>query len=74
MNNSEYYNKLLAFIKGLPADTVIEIVKISENPEKFIQTVKTIIDNRAVEVEFSNDYKFIKRLEEVNYEKYIKRS
>lgn len=70
MSSDDYYNRLLAYIKKLPANTVVEIAKISDNPEKFIKTVKTIIDNRAIEVEFSNDYKFIKRLEDVNYDNY----
>lgn len=68
--DNEYYQKVLKFIKELTPGTTVEISKIATDTLKFEQTVKQIIDKRAIEVEFSNDYKFIKRLEDLDYGRY----
>lgn len=60
-------------LKGLAPNTIIEVDK-TKNPEAFTEAVKQIIDLRLINVEFTNDYKKIKRLEEIDYERYIKRS
>lgn len=38
-----------------------------KNPEYFIEQVKNLIDKGYIEYEFSNDYKFVKRLNMCNF-------
>lgn len=71
-SNSEYFNSVLEYVVKLKPDSRILIKSISNNPEQFTKTVMQIIDLRLVEVEFSNDYDYIIRRENVNYEKYKK--
>lgn len=72
-NLNAYEQRLLSYIKGLKADSKVKISTISTDPELFTQTVKKFIDQRLAEVEFSNDYLYIIKKEEVNYERFIKR-
>lgn len=72
-NLNDYEQKLLAYIQKLTPDVRVKISEISTNPQTLIDAVKHIIDLRLTEVEFTADYQYIIKREEVNYEKYAKR-
>jgi len=69
---NDYSRNILEYIKNLSPNIKVDINTISKNPESFVNAVKRIIDLRLVEVEFSNDFKYIIRKEDVDYEKYRK--
>ncbi len=70
--STDYREMVCKYLKGLAPDTMVEVAK-TKNPEAFTEAVKQIIDLRLIDVEFTNDYKKVKRLEDINYERYIKR-
>lgn len=63
----EYIDKVLAYLLDkIQPGTNKEIDSIAEVPEKFIKTVKHLLDEKylkSIEFEFSADYKYIKRME-----------
>lgn len=63
----DYINNVYRYLKSLQPYTKVKISEISKNPEAFTEAVKFIIDLRMVSIEFSNDYKYITKKEEVNY-------
>ena len=66
MTDFQYIDSVAKFLLGLEPGTTVNISK-TKNPQKFTDAVKTIIDLRVVEVEFSNDDTRVKRLEDVDY-------
>jgi len=71
-SHSEYFTSVLEYVRKLKPDAKVLITSVSKDPELFTKTVMQIIDLRLVEVEFTNDYSYIIRKEDVNYEKYKK--
>lgn len=69
---NDYETKLLAYIQKLTPDVRVKISTISTNPQTLIDAVKRIIDLRLTEVEFTADYQYIIKREEVNYDRYKK--
>ena len=67
---SSYDKRILEYIKKLTPGTSLKISEIANNSEQFTASVKRIIDLRLTEVEFTTDYKYIIKREEVNYDKY----
>lgn len=70
MIEKDYIESILKYIKSLKPDSKVLIRSISNNPEKFTEAVKTIIDNRLTEVEFTSDYQHIIKREEIDYDRY----
>ena len=62
----EYIDKVLAYLLDkIKPGTRVEVVRIAEVPQKFVDTVKELIDQGFIscnEFEFTGDYKFLKRL------------
>jgi hypothetical protein len=71
-NQDTYHERVLKYLKGLAPDTRVKIASISTEPKRFTETVKKIIDLRQAEVEFSNDYLYITKKEEIDYERFKK--
>lgn len=69
-----YLNKVYIYLKKLEPGAKIEIAKVSANPDDFVEAVKHAINLRTIEVELSNDYKYVIRKEDVNYERYQRKS
>ena len=67
---AKYLNRVYVYLKNLAPGSRVEIAKVSNNPEAFIEAVKHTINLRTIEVELSNDYKYVIRREDVNYDRY----
>lgn len=60
--SNEYLDRLFVFLTHKVSKEYIAIDTKTNNPELFIAAVKFLIDNYGVrDVEFSNDYKYIRR-------------
>lgn len=58
-----YEDKILVYLNKLGYDAKIEISKIAEFPETFIAAVKILMNENLIpEIEFSNDYQYIKKI------------
>jgi len=68
--NGNYINSVCLYLKGLTPGTKVDISRISKNPDAFVQAVKVIIDLRIIDVELSADFKHVKRMEDINYDRY----
>ena len=63
--DQQYIDKLLAYCRDIMMpNTQVEISKLTDNPEKFIDTIKILIDSKlAPYLEFSSDYKILRKME-----------
>lgn len=58
----QYEDKIVKYINEQEPGFRIEIEKLTDDPDKFINAVKKLIDDGyLVDVHFSNDYKILKK-------------
>ena len=63
----DYLNKIREFIEAIKPGGRIEIARLAKEPEKFIQGVKEVLRQDDIRnVIFTQDFLFIKKLEDLS--------
>ena len=63
--DKQYIDRLIDYLKKLPEGGIIEINSLTNDKDKFIKSVKFVIDCCLPNIEISSDYTKIRKIKDI---------